>query len=189
MASLITFVKSIDIRSGIQLMDARSKVVCVTCVTDSPSLKWLPAGFGELGCEEKAATQQVELSPAVTGVTFRETILLPNPVHRLPASLGATSFSRRRPSAPASSERGRRRASVTERSQAPNTSSSSLAQLGGGRTPCQREYLCSKSSALRHARDKLLPWAVCIPIWRSFSTTYFAFVFCPRRISDAFGPG
>jgi hypothetical protein len=48
--------------------------------------------------------------------------------------------------------------------------------------------LCSEISASLHAKAKLLPWTVCTSIWRSFNTTCSALVFCPRRMSDSFGP-
>ena len=38
-----------------------------TFAVDPPPVKWLFVEFGGLGCEEEAATQQVELGPAVHG--------------------------------------------------------------------------------------------------------------------------
>ena len=82
------------------------------------------------------ALRAAVLADDPAGVTFREAVLLPDPVHRLPASLGATSFPRRRPPAPASPNKGRRRAGATERSHAPGPSFFWLDRLGGRRTPC-----------------------------------------------------
>lgn len=112
------------------------------------------------------------------GMTFRETILFSDAVDRLPASLGGYKFPE---ATSASTCFSKDRSATSRRNRAFSRPRSFIRRAWSICRPPyalrQRESLCSEISASLQARAKLLPYAVCTSIWRSFSTTCFAPVF------------